>query len=104
MEVLLVPLSDFLFLPFLFSLECNHPIVHFREKEMQNQRHEVCLKYIRFGVMESWSIGVLEIADFGFRNEERRKAQGIGESLLPLYLVPCTLDLFLIWREARDAD
>jgi hypothetical protein len=26
--------------------------------------------------MESWSIGVLEIADFGFRNEERRKAQG----------------------------
>jgi len=46
MEVLLVPLSDFLFLPCLFNLECNHPIVHFRMKEMQNQRHEVCLKYI----------------------------------------------------------
>ena len=38
--------SDLLFLNYLFNLKCNHPIVHFREKEMQNQRHEVCLKYI----------------------------------------------------------
>ena len=26
--------------------------VYFREKETQNQRHEVCLNYKRFGVME----------------------------------------------------
>ena len=26
--------------------------VYFREKEMQNQRHEVCLNYKRFGVVE----------------------------------------------------
>ena len=26
--------------------------VYFREKEMQNQRHEVCLNYKRIGVME----------------------------------------------------
>jgi len=62
MEVLLVPLSDFLFLPRLFNLECNHPIVQFREKEMQNQRHEVCLKYKVWsnGVVEYWSIGALD--------------------------------------------
>ena len=50
----MVPLSDFLFLPCLFSLECNHPIVRSSEKEMQNQRHEVCLKYIKV-----WSDGVV---------------------------------------------
>ena len=38
--------------------------VYFREKEMQDQRHEVCLKYIRFGVMEYWSVGVLEQCSF----------------------------------------
>ena len=26
--------------------------VYFREKETQNQRHEVCLNYKRFGVVE----------------------------------------------------
>ena len=29
--------------------------VYFREQETQNQRHEVCLNYKRFGVMEYWS-------------------------------------------------
>jgi hypothetical protein len=29
--------------------------VYFREKETQNQRHEVCLNYKRFGVMEQCS-------------------------------------------------
>ena len=34
--------------------------VYFPEKEIQNQRHEVCLKYKRFGVMEHWGTGVME--------------------------------------------
>jgi len=56
--------------------------------------------------MEYWSIGDcgFRIADCGMKKGARRRAQGIGESSLPLYLVPCTLDLFLIWREARDAN
>ena len=49
MEVLLVPLSNLFFLPCLFILECKHPTVHFQKKEMQEQRHEVCLKYIGSG-------------------------------------------------------
>ena len=31
--------------------------VYFPEQEMQNQRHEVCLNYKRFGVMEQCSVG-----------------------------------------------
>jgi hypothetical protein len=56
--------------------------------------------------MEYWSIGDcgFRISDCGMKKGARRRAQGIGESRLPLYLVPCTLDLFLIWREARDAN
>ena len=34
--------------------------VYFPEQEIQNQRHEVCLKYKRFGVMEHWSNVVFE--------------------------------------------
>ena len=99
----MVPLSDFLFLPCLFNLECKHyfeklsdklnnslpldggglgwgcppplyPLppgegkgvvgqffpVCFVGKEMRNQRHEVCLRFIgleywkKIGVMEYW--------------------------------------------------
>ncbi len=81
MQPLSAPISDLLFLPYLFHLECKHPTVYFREKEMQNQRHEVCLKYIgsncgasiqwpsvyknkwryhALGRMEYWNIGILE--------------------------------------------
>ena len=34
--------------------------VYFPEQETQNQRHEVCLNYKRFGVMEYWSNVVFE--------------------------------------------
>ena len=34
--------------------------VYFREQETQNQRHEVCLNIIRFGVREYWSNVVFE--------------------------------------------
>jgi hypothetical protein len=40
------PISDLLFLPYLFHLKFDHPSLYFREQETQNQRHEVCLKYI----------------------------------------------------------
>ncbi len=46
MQPLSAPISDLLFLPYLFHLECKHPTVYFREKEAQSERHEVCLKYI----------------------------------------------------------
>ena len=39
--------------------------VYFPEKETQSQRHEVCLKYKRFGVLEYWSTGVLEQCSVG---------------------------------------
>jgi hypothetical protein len=45
MQPLSAPISDLLFFSYLFYLECNLPIVRSSEKEMQKQRHEVCLKY-----------------------------------------------------------
>ncbi len=45
MQPLLAQMSNPVFLTHLVDLECKHPTVYFREKEMQNQRHEVCLKY-----------------------------------------------------------
>jgi hypothetical protein len=45
MQPLSAPISDSLYLPYLCNLECKHPTVYFRDKETQNQRHEVCLKY-----------------------------------------------------------
>jgi len=46
MQPLSASMSDLLFLPFRLHLECNHSIVRFYEKEMESQRHEVCLKFI----------------------------------------------------------
>ena len=45
MQSLSAPICESLNLPYLFNLECNHPIVPFYEKKMQSERHEVCLKY-----------------------------------------------------------
>jgi hypothetical protein len=66
MQPLSAQMSNPLFLPHLCNLECNHYPIYFREKEMQNQRHEVCLSYKRIGVFEYWSVGVMEIAELSF--------------------------------------
>jgi hypothetical protein len=84
MQILSALKSDFLYLAYLCDLQCKHSTIYFPEKEMQNQRHEVCLKYkgsdsgalslwpsyVRVsgqlsglwndGMMEYWSTGVLE--------------------------------------------
>jgi hypothetical protein len=46
MQPLSAPIGDVPNLPDLYNLECKYPTVYFQEKEMQNQRHEVCLKYV----------------------------------------------------------
>jgi hypothetical protein len=65
MQSLLASKFDLLFLTYLFNLECNHPIVRFCEKEMQNQRHEVCLKFIGLEYWSNEDCGI-GIADCGF--------------------------------------
>jgi hypothetical protein len=57
MQPLLAQMPHPVFLTHLVDLECTHPIVYFPEKERQNQRHEVCLKYKG---LEYWSVGAVE--------------------------------------------
>ena len=125
MEVLLVPLFNFLLLPAFSSSNASTHIVCSQENEMQEQRHEVCLKCIGSGSgassrwpasfgsnwpdsmsLEGWNIGMMEQWVQVSREKFFSVVLHTFKSIFQHSIIPCGLCadhmcevLTVIWRE-----